>query len=300
MSQKKTGFIAFIIVLLVILVAALFIWVDYRNFINKDKNEKFDTLEKAPMLYEKNEKGEESEVSKIGSMWIYKGERTGEPVTEIDDIDNTYKEENEKVYLLDEEVSVYTKENINFASRGITEFYSSTGLNDDMKKGSNSWGSNRGNEIHVFMNQIGKNTVIFEMDGEQGQLQGIIYARVISNFDIYNLKDLSIESDKDIDLAMSKAPYSRFLKRYSFENDVLKVYYDMPMEEYMQEDIALAFMTVFKDLKTVEINLDEATIKTMKTTSDEDKYINELNFTFTYDELNSNGLIDKIRDRIAR
>ena len=30
------------------------------------------------------------------------------------------------------------------------------------------------------------------------------------------------------------------------------------------------------------------------------KYIDELNFTFTYDEINSNGLIEKVRQRVAR
>jgi hypothetical protein len=75
----------------------------------------------------------------------------------------------------------------------------------------------------------------------------------------------------------------------------------MQMEEYMQEDIAISLFTVFSDLKEVEINMDEATIKSVKTKSGVDqKYIDELNFTFTYDEINSNGLIEKIRQRVAR
>lgn len=300
MPQKKTGLVVFIIVIVVIALAALFIWTDYLTYVNKAKNEKFDQLEKAPILYGKTEDGEEFELTTIGSSWVYNGERTGEPVTAIDDVDTEYKETEERIFFLDDKIEVYAKENVNFTSKGITEYYSTTGLNNDMKKGSNSWGSSHGNGIDVFMNQVGKNTVIVEMVNDQGTVQALFYGRVLGKSNLFDYKDLSVANDKDIDMAMSNAPYSRFIKKYDYKDDKLTIYYDMQMEEYMQENIALSLMSVFKDLKEVEIKLDEATVKSVRTTAGEDKYIDEFNFTFTYDELNSDGTIDKIRERIAR
>ena len=302
MTQKKTGLIVFIIVLAIIVVAALYIWIDYRNYEKRltAKPETI-TLENAPDIYAKNENGDEIKLDVIGSSWVYNGNRTGEVVTNIEDLDKTYDESKENVYLADEKVVLYTKENVFFKNKDLQEYSSINGSNDEMELGSHSSGGDNGTEINVYMNQLGKNTVITQLNTEQGTIQTVFYGRVISNSDIYSLSNLSVANAKDIDMAMTKVPYSRFVKKYDFKNNKLTVYYDMQMEEYMQEDIAISLFTVFNDLKEVEINLDEATIKSVKTRDNNDqKYIDELNFTFTYDEINSNGLIEKVRQRVAR
>ena len=302
MTQKKMGLIVFIIVLAIIVGAALYIWIDYRNYEKKlTAKPEYEFLENAPDVYAKNENGDEIKVDVIGSSWVYNGNRTGEVVTNIEDLDKTYDESKENVYLADEKVVLYTKENVFFKNKDLQEYSSINGSNDEMELGSHSSGGDNGTEIEAYMNQVGKNTVITQLNTEQGTIQTVFYGRVISNSDIYSLSNLSVANDKDIDMAMTKVPYSRFVKKYDFKNNKLTVYYDMQMEEYMQEDIAISLFTVFNDLKEVEINLDEATIKTINPNGGNDnKYIDELNFTFTYDELNSNGLIDKVRQRVAR
>ena len=302
MTQKKMGLIVFIIVLAIIVGAALYIWIDYRNYEKKlTAKPEYEFLENAPDVYAKNENGDEIKVDVIGSSWVYNGNRTGEVVTNIEDLDKTYDESKENVYLADEKVVLYTKENVFFKNKDLQEYSSINGSNDEMELGSHSSGGDNGTEIEAYMNQVGKNTVITQLNTEQGTIQTVFYGRVISNSDIYSLSNLSVANDKDIDMAMTKVPYSRFVKKYDFKNNKLTVYYDMQMEEYMQEDIAISLFTVFNDLKEVEINLDEATIKTINPNGGNDnKYIDELNFTFTYDEINSNGLIEKVRQRVAR